>query len=78
MNRSAFLDVTHSITGRHWVGPDIAGERLAEAIAQGTGLPMALCQTLAVRQVEPDQANAFLNPVLRDLLPDPLTLRDMD
>jgi single-stranded-DNA-specific exonuclease len=78
MKPSAFLDVTSSITGRRWVGPDIASERLAEAIAQGTGLPMALCQTLASRQVKADHANAFLNPVLRDLLPDPLTLRDMD
>ena len=78
MEPSAFLDVTSSITGRRWVGPDNATERLAEAIVQGTGLPLALCQTLAARQVEPDQATAFLNPVLRDLLPDPLTLRDMD
>ncbi len=78
MTAPAYLDVTSSITGRRWVGPDVASERRAEAIAQRTGLPLALCQTLSARQVEPDQTDAFLNPVLRDLLPDPMTLRDMD
>lgn len=78
MTARAFLDVTSSITGRRWVGPDLAAERLAEAIAQTTRLPLALCQTLAARQVDPEGAEAFLNPVLRDLLPDPLSLRDMD
>ncbi len=78
MTNRAFLDVTGSITGRRWVGPDIAAERLTEAIAQTAHLPLALCQTLAARHVDRDGTDAFLNPVLRDLLPDPLTLRDME
>jgi single-stranded-DNA-specific exonuclease len=77
MTARAFLDVDCSITGRRWVGPGIDIDRQAEAIAQTTRLPLALCQTLALRGVAPDEASAFLAPVLRDLLPDPLTLRDM-
>lgn len=77
MNNRAFLNVAQSLTGRRWVGPGLEAERLAEAMAQITRLPMALCQTLVARGVQPDQAQAYLNPVLRDLLPDPLTLRDM-
>ena len=73
----AFLSVESSVLGRRWVGPEMEEERLAEAMAQQTRLPMALCHTLVRRGVTPPDAAAFLAPVLRDLLPDPLTLRDM-
>ena len=63
--------------GRRWTGPSIEEDRLAEAMAQTTRLPMALCQTLVRRGVAPQDAAGFLAPVLRDLLPDPMGLRDM-
>lgn len=72
-----FLNVEASVLGRRWVGPDLEQDRLAEAMAQHTRLPMALCQTLVRRGVSPENAPAFLAPVLRDLLPDPMTLLDM-
>lgn len=74
----AFLNVTHSLTGRRWVGPGLEADRQAEAMAQITRLPMAVCQTLVARGVPPDEAGGFLTPALRDLLPDPLSLRDME
>ena len=77
MTTRAFLNVEHSLTGRRWVGPGSEADRLAEAMAQQTRLPLPLCQTLVARGVAPDQAAAFLAPQLRDLLPDPLSLRDM-
>ncbi len=63
--------------GRRWTGASIEEDRLSEAMAQATRLPMALCQTLVKRGVAPQDAAGFLAPALRDLLPDPLTLRDM-
>ncbi len=76
MTQRAFLNVETSLTGRRWVGP--AGDivRLAEAMAQQTRLPMALCQTLAARGVAATDAEAFLAPQLRELLPDPLRMKD--
>jgi len=74
----ALLEVEHSALGRRWVGPGPAEIRLAEATAQATGLPEPLCRTLARRGVRPEDAERFLAPALRDLLPDPSTLRDMD
>lgn len=74
---NAFLNVESSLTGRRWAGPSPEAARLAEAMAQRTRLPAALCQTLVARGVTPEGAEAFLAPALRDLLPDPLTLRDM-
>lgn len=44
---------------------------------QATGFPSALCRTLARRGVSPEEAEGFLAPTLRDLLPDPLKLKDM-
>jgi single-stranded-DNA-specific exonuclease len=72
-----FLNVTTSLTGRRWVGPTAEADRLAEGMAQTTRLPMALCRTLVARGVPPGDAARFLAPQLRDLLPDPLSLRDM-
>ncbi|MBL9050141.1 MAG: single-stranded-DNA-specific exonuclease RecJ [Tabrizicola sp.] len=72
-----FLDVASSLTGRRWVGPDPVQDRLAEGMAQQTRLPLPLCRILVARGVAPEDAPAFLAPSLRDLLPDPLTLRDM-
>lgn len=73
----AFLNVETSATWRRWVGPTVAEDRAAEAMAQATTLPPPLCRTLAKRGVAPENADAFLAPTLRDLLPDPHALRDM-
>lgn len=74
----AFLNVANSLTGRRWVGPGLEAERQAEAMAQITRLPPAICQILVARAVAPEDAQGFLNPALRDLLPDPLVLKDME
>ncbi|MEM5467751.1 single-stranded-DNA-specific exonuclease RecJ [Celeribacter marinus] len=73
-----FLNVAASLTARRWVGPSPENDRLAEAMAQQTGLPLPLCHTLTRRGVAPEEADAFLAPTLKDLLPDPATLLDMD
>lgn len=77
MSERAFLNVEASLSGRRWIGPGAEAERLAEAMAQATRLPLALCHTLVKRGVAPDEAAAYLAPALRDLLPDPMGLRDM-
>jgi single-stranded-DNA-specific exonuclease len=74
----AFLDVAQSATGRRWVGPSIEEDRLSEAMAQSTGLPAPLCRTLVRRGVADNATEAFLAPTLRDLLPDPHDMRDME
>lgn len=75
---SAFLGVESSLTGRKWRGPTTEVERQAEAIGQHTQLPAALCTLLAQRGIPPHEATGFLDPTLRDLLPDPRKLKDMD
>jgi len=77
-DRPAFLNVGASLTGRRWVGPTAEEDRAAEALQQATGLPASLTQLLAKRDITADGVDGFLNPTLRDLLPDPRTLRDME
>ncbi|SIO56084.1 exonuclease RecJ [Rhodovulum sp. ES.010] len=73
----AFLDVDCSATGRRWVGPDAETARQAEALTQAARLPAPVAAILARRGIAPEGVPAFLDPTLKDLLPDPLSLRDM-
>ncbi|MFN7003030.1 MAG: single-stranded-DNA-specific exonuclease RecJ [Roseinatronobacter sp.] len=74
----AYLGVEASALGQRWVGPDAARARQTEAIAQATRLPPAVCSVLARAGVLAETAETYLNPMLRDLLPDPRALRDME
>lgn len=74
----AFLGVEQSPTGRRWIGPAPDIERMAEAVAQQARLPLPLARVLARLGVPPESAERFLEPQLRDLLPDPRSLRDME
>ncbi|WP_170366892.1 single-stranded-DNA-specific exonuclease RecJ [Ruegeria arenilitoris] len=74
----SFLGVEQSLTGRRWIGPSPELDRAAEMLAQQTDLPRPLCQVLARRGVLPMEAESFLSPKLRDLLPDPRSVRDME
>ena len=75
---NSFLGVDESLTGRRWIGPTAEADRLAEAMAQETRLPLPLARVLVARGVTPAEAEGFLEPTLRDLLPDPRSLKDME
>jgi single-stranded-DNA-specific exonuclease len=73
----ALLGVELSATGRRW--DDRSGDdRQARAISQQYGLPDVIGRLLAARDVDPEDVEAWLNPTLKDLLPDPSVLQDMD
>lgn len=74
----SFLGVETSLTGRRWIGPDVELTRAAELLVQRAGLLDPVCQVLARRGVLDTEAAGFLAPALRDLLPDPRSLRDME
>ena len=77
-NERFFLGVERSATGRAWRDRlDERGAARALTIAQRLGVPELLARVLAGRGVEPDAAEAFLDPTVKRLLPDPHTLTDM-
>jgi len=77
-NERFFLGVARSATGRAWRDRlDARGQAQALAIAQRAGVPELLARVLAGRGVEAEEAQAYLDPAIRHLLPDPHTLTDM-
>jgi single-stranded-DNA-specific exonuclease len=74
-----FLNVERSLGGRRWLHAlDPRSEALATQMSQAHGLPDIVSRVLAARGIAPDDAERFLAPTIRDLMPDPSTLTDMD
>lgn len=79
MNVEAYLGVSRSATGRRWADRlDAATAREAEAIATTLGISAVLARVIASRGARVGEAETFLSPRLRDAMPDPSTLVDMD
>jgi single-stranded-DNA-specific exonuclease len=76
-SQPAFLGVERSLGGKRWRAR-LADDRAGLALAQTTGLPEIVARALAARGIDANSLDAFLEPTLRDALPDPSTLRDMD
>ncbi|NNE22595.1 MAG: single-stranded-DNA-specific exonuclease RecJ [Rhizobiales bacterium] len=72
-----FLGVERSILGQPWRAR-LSDNRSALAISERLDLPEILGRVLAGRNVSADEAEAFLNPTLRALMPAPEKLRDMN
>ena len=74
-----FLNVERSVLGRPW-RPRLsaAGEAQALAIGQVSGQSDLMARVLAGRGVKLEDVELYLDPTLRDLMPDPFTLRDME
>ena len=76
---SYFLDVQSSALGRPWRSRlNADGELRALAIAQVGGQDELIARVLAGRGVAPEAVQRHLDPSLRDLMPDPFCLRDME
>ena len=74
---SAALGVARSLTGRRWrllESDDIA----VRSLAQSAGVSMTLARLLIARGVTVETAQTYLYPTLKQLLPEPMTLKDMD
>ena len=75
--------VAQSLTGALWqaepyaVSPEVA-LRHAGLFAQQYDMPDTLSLLLAQRGITPEISDFFLNPKLRDLLPNPSDFQDMD
>ena len=75
----AFLGVERSLRGFRWAERLSAEQRaIGEAIAQQHDVPEILGRVLAGRGVDVPDVAAYLEPTIRDLMPDPSTVRDME
>ncbi|MDP6012505.1 MAG: single-stranded-DNA-specific exonuclease RecJ [Alphaproteobacteria bacterium] len=76
-NERAFLGVERSLGGRRWRSR-LDDDRLALTLAQVRDLPEPLARVLAARGVAVDEIDSYLAPSLRQMMPDPSCLKDMD
>ncbi|NNE24195.1 MAG: single-stranded-DNA-specific exonuclease RecJ [Rhizobiales bacterium] len=72
-----FLGIERSILGQPWRAR-LSDSRAALAISERLDLPEILGRVLAGRDIALDEAEAFLNPTLRTLMPAPEQLCDMN
>ena len=72
----SFLGVERSLKGKRWVRRP-GDDRIGLALSQRLGLPDVIGQLLVSRGLDLDTAESFLDPRIRDQLPDPLALKDM-
>jgi single-stranded-DNA-specific exonuclease len=75
-NGAAF-GVARSFTGRRWILREASDEAVRE-LGRRSGLSPLLARLLAARGVAADEVDTVLNPTLKQLLPEPLSLKDMD
>ena len=73
----AFLGVEDSFSGRKWLARPI-DDALATSHARELNAPDLFGRLLASRNVQLDEANAYLHPTMRELFPDPSSFVDMD
>lgn len=75
----SFLGVESSLSGQKWISRlDQAAENRALSIAQTIAVPDIIARVLAGRGIGQDEAVRFLDPSIRDLMPDPSSLVDCD
>jgi single-stranded-DNA-specific exonuclease len=74
-----FLNVERSACGRVWRDRlDPRAGQVALAIGQRHGVPELLARVLASRNVPLDEVEAYLDPTVKRLMPDPSSLTAMD
>ena len=78
MSRTVF-DVSRSVTDRAWVDRiDDSSRAVALAMVQQHGLPDVVARILAGRDVPIEALPGYLDPRLRDLMPDPFVMTAME
>lgn len=71
------LGVGQSLNSRSWQSPSV-DDHVVAALTRTLDLPDAVARILAGRGFDAETAEPFLNPTLRNLMPDPSTLAGMD
>lgn len=78
-DRKAYLGVSKSAKERKWIERlDERGTSIASAIAQSQGIADIVARVMAGRGLDPEAAEGYLDPAIKDLMPDPSCITDMD
>ena len=71
-----FLNIAKSAKGQVWQARSL-DQRMASANSQKLELPEIIGRVMAARGVSSDEAEAWLNPTIRGLMPKPSAVMDL-
>ena len=66
-----------SVSGKNWISKKYSLEKL-NFLKDNFNLSEILSKLIAIRNIKIEDVNLFLNPKIKNLLPNPFTLKDMD
>ncbi len=72
-----FLGVSHSVRGRFWQLAS-ADTHTVSSLLRHSEMPEVMARAMAVRDIGEADVKDYLAPTVRDLLPNPSSLQDMD
>ena len=76
---SPVLGIESSVTGRRWLHKGAPASRdIVEKMATELGVPLSVARMMNTRGITLDKAPTFLQPTIKDLMPNPSDLLDMD
>ena len=67
----------NSVLGKNWISKKY-NEEIVSALKNNFNLSEILSRLIAIRRINLDEVNLYLNPKLKNTLPDPFILKDMD
>ncbi len=66
-----------SVSGKNWIIKKYNSE-IASYLKNNLNLSEIISKLLSIRNIKIEEVNLFLNPKIKNLLPDPFTLKDME
>ncbi|MEJ6771613.1 MAG: single-stranded-DNA-specific exonuclease RecJ, partial [Pelagibacteraceae bacterium] len=69
--------IKNSVSDRNWILSKFDENKVKKA-TQELGVSEVLCRLLAIRNVQADQSLDFLNPKIKNSMPNPFLLKSMD
>ena len=75
---SFLFGVEQSVSGASWIAPKKAKENLKDLFKQEFDLTEAMSELLVNRNFNIEELSNFFDPKIKNLMPDPLVLKDMD
>ena len=67
----------NSVLGKNWISKKY-NEEIVNTLKDNLNLSEILSRLIAIRKININEVNLYLNPKLKNSMPDPFTLKDMD
>ena len=66
-----------SVSGKNWISKNYSSEKVS-FLKDNFNLSETLSKLIAIRNIKLEEVNLFLKPKIKNLLPNPFLLKDME